>query len=174
MQRVLVVGITGSGKTRVARELSRLLDLPFFELDGLHFGPQWTTRPTFVADVTRIVETPSWIFDSYGYVQVRELLWARADTVVWLDYPRRVVMPRILRRSVRRTLFREPIFNGNRETVRAWFASDHPARWAWSQFAQRRVDISALCADPRFQQTEVLRFHSPKETRMWLAGLASD
>ncbi len=78
-------------------------------------------------DVLRITAEPRWVIDSLGYPEVRDLMWDRADTVIWLDYPKRVVLPRVLRRSVRRTVTREPLFGGNRETWTGWLSREHPS-----------------------------------------------
>ncbi|PJN03282.1 adenylate kinase [Streptomyces sp. CB01201] len=172
MRRVLVVGSTGAGKSTLARALGERLDLPYHEVDALHFaGPGWAEDPRFATRVAEIAATPAWVLDSYGTPEVRPLLWERADTVLWLDYPRRVVMPRVLRRSLRRTVLRERIFHGNRETLTEWFRPDHPARWAWSQYASRRAALAALTTDPAFTPLHTLRFTAPRETRRWLSAL---
>src|SRR5579871_3055838 len=102
----------------MARALSRRRQIPFYEMDALAFdGPGWQENRHLRRDVARISDGPGWVFDSYGYPQVRDLLWTRADTIVWLDYPRPVVMRRVLRRSAARTLLRRRVFGGNVETL---------------------------------------------------------
>lgn len=172
MRRVLVAGSTGAGKTTMARRLAALLDIRFHEMDALAItGPGWQDNPRLAEDVSQISSGASWIFDSLGYPDVRDLLWTRADTVVWLDYPRPVVMRRVLRRSAARTLLRRRIFGGNVETLAGWFSADHPAWWAWSQYANRRADIAGRCADPRFAPLRVVRLATPREAGDWLAAL---
>ncbi|MEV0231216.1 hypothetical protein [Nonomuraea sp. NPDC050786] len=172
MQRILVVGISGAGKSTMARALSSQLAVPYHEMDALYFaGPGWAVNERFPAQVAEIARARAWVFDSYGYPEVRDLLWERADTVVWLDYPRRVIMPRILRRSLRRTLLRESIFNGNRETVAEWFRRDHPAWWAWSQHAARRADIQQRIHDPRFAPLQVIRLTTVHSSASWLGSM---
>ncbi|MFG1878507.1 AAA family ATPase [Sphaerisporangium sp. NPDC049003] len=169
MERILVAGISGAGKTTMARALSARLRLPFYEMDSLHFaGPDWATNPDFHQQIAKIASTPGWVFDSFGYPEVRDLLWTRADTVVWLDYSRAVIMPRILRRSLLRTLRRERIFGGNVETWSDWLSREHPARWAWSQHAARRAEIGRRARDPRFEPLQVIRFASPRKADEWL------
>ena len=82
MQRVLVAGISGSGKTTFAREVAGRAGLPFHEMDALYHGPGWVPLETFADDVDRISRGDRWVFDSHGYEQVRDLVWSRADTVV--------------------------------------------------------------------------------------------
>jgi adenylate kinase family enzyme len=134
MRRILVTGSTGAGKSRMARAIARHLAIPFHEMDALAFaGPGWRENEHLVEDVSQVSSGPCWVFDSLGYPRVRDLLWSRADTVVWLDYSRAVVMRRVLRRSAARTLLRRRIFGGNIETLASWLSPDHPARWAWAR-----------------------------------------
>ncbi|MFE2283404.1 adenylate kinase [Streptomyces sp. NPDC059443] len=169
MRRVLVVGISGAGKSTLARELGRRLGLPYHEMDALHFaGPGWAVSPSYAADAARIAAGERWVLDSYGPEDVREPLWRRADTVVWLDHPRHVVMRRVLLRSLRRSLLRERLFGGNRERWREWLRADHPAWWAWSRYGARRAEIGLLAGDPRFAPLRVVRLRSPAAADAWL------
>ncbi|WP_275466406.1 adenylate kinase [Streptomyces noursei] len=171
MERILVVGVTGAGKTTLARALSGRLGLPYHEMDALYFnGPNWAVNDNVTEDVSRIADGPCWVIDSLGHPEVRDLLWDRADTVMWLDYPRRVIMPRVLRRSVRRTVTGEVLFGGNRETWTGWLSREHPAWWAWSQHGTRRREVSLRVRDPRFAPLATLRFGHPKDTAAWLAS----
>ena len=90
--------------------------------DALAFaGPGWQENDRLLEDVSRLTSAPGWVFDSLGYPRVRDVLWSRADTIVWLDFSRAVVMRRVLRRSAARTLLRRRIFGGNVETLASWF-----------------------------------------------------
>ena len=169
MRRILVTGITGAGKTTMARTVAGRLGIPFHEMDALALiGPGWQQNPRLVEDVTAMSSAPDWVFDSLGYPEVRDLLWTRADAIVWLDYPRRVAMARVLRRSAARTLLRRKVFGGNVETVGSWFSRDHPVRWAWAQHGARRAEIAERCE--RFGPLEVVRLRSPRAGREWLAA----
>lgn len=166
------MGSTGAGKSTLARALAGRLAIPCHEMDALAItGPGWQENPRLVEDVEHLTAGPCWIFDSFGRPQVRDLLWSRADTIVWLDYSRPVIMRRVLRRSAARTLLRRRIFAGNIETMAAWLTPDHPARWAWSQHAARRAEITSRCADPRFTPLDVIHLPTPHSARTWLATL---
>ncbi|MET9604207.1 AAA family ATPase [Streptomyces sp. NPDC006512] len=172
MKRILVTGISGAGKTTMARALAARLGLPFHEMDTLRYaGPGWAPNPGLHEELAAIAAGPRWVLDSVGPAGGRDPLWTRADTVVWLDYPRSVVMPRVLRRSVRRTLTRERIFGGNVESLADWFTADHPVRWAWSRHAARRAEIDGLTRDPRFAPLRTLRFRAPRQADRWLRTL---
>ena len=169
MRKILVAGITGAGKPTMARALAGRLAVPFHEMDALAFsGPGWRENPHLLREIERITAGPRWVFDSLGYPQVRDLMWSRADAIVWLDFSRAVVMQRVLRRSAVRTLLRTRVFSGNRETLAAWFRPDHPAWWAWAQYVSRRAEIAERCADARFAPLEVVHLRTPRAAERWL------
>jgi adenylate kinase family enzyme len=141
MDRVLVAGSTGAGKTTLARALSAGFGMPHYELDALHHGPGWVKRPEFEADVERFSRQPRWVAEDQYHRLLGDLLWQRADTVVWLDLPRHVVMSRVIRRSAARALTRRELWNGNRESWRDWLRADHPIRWSWSRFHHKRAQV---------------------------------
>ena len=173
MQRILVGGITGVGKTTFARSLSRRLGLPYHDMDAMYHGPNWQPISSFDADVAQIVATPRWIFDSDGYRSVRDLMWGRADAVIWLDFSRTVVMSRVLRRSALRALGHEPIFNGNVETFRDWLDPEHPVQWAWTQYAHRRQAMLRRFADPSYAQVRRICIRKPQAADEWLANVSA-
>lgn len=122
MKRIVVVGTTGTGKTTMAQRLADRLRLPHVELDALHWGPNWTEAPReiFRARVTGALHGDAWVVDG-NYGKVRDLVWSRADTVIWLDYPLWLILWRLASRTTRRVIARETLWNGNRETLRGAF-----------------------------------------------------
>ena len=161
-------GITGSGKTTFARELAQRLDLPYHEMDALFHGPDWTPIPTFVEDVRGVAAEDAWVLDSQGYRQVRDLLWARADAAVWLDFSRSVVLRRVLARSAARAWDRQELFNGNTESFRDWFDPEHPVQWSMRAYAARRADLERRFADPLYAGMHKVRLRRPAAARWWL------
>ena len=98
-RRVLVTGCSGSGKTTLAAALAVRLGIPHQELDALFHGSGWVPRPTFVAEVTALAATESWVVE-WQYEQVRSLLLTRADLLVWLDLSGTRVFAQLLSRTV--------------------------------------------------------------------------
>jgi adenylate kinase family enzyme len=165
MRRVLVVGMSGAGKTTAARQVAGKLGLPFHEMDVLALGPDWSQAPDLIDQVKKITAGPAWIFDSWGYPAVRDLMWQSADTILWLDYPARLVMPRLIRRSALRTATRAELFGGNRETLREWLRPQHPVWSAAATFSQRREYLFDRTS--RSAHCRTVRFTSPHEFEHW-------
>ncbi len=123
-RRLIVLGTSGSGKTTLAKTLATLIDAPCVELDALNWGPNWTAADTatFRAQVAAATAGERWVVDG-GYTSVRDLLWPRADAIIWLDYPIGVNLWRLFWRVCRRIRSKEELWNGNRESFRANFLS---------------------------------------------------
>ena len=120
MERVSVVGCSGAGKTTLGRRLAGILDVPFVELDGLVHQPGWTSCPrtSSAAEVRRSCAGDRWVVDGNYHSMVQDLVWDRADTVVWLDLPRWRVTGRVVSRTLRRVVTRQELWKGNREQLR--------------------------------------------------------
>lgn len=177
MRRVSVVGTSGSGKSTLARELAAILGVPHLELDAVHHQPGWQPLPTdeFRRIVAAKTAADGWVIDG-NYGRVRDLVWARADTVAWLDLPRRTVMRRLVWRTLRRVAGRQELWNGNRERWRNFFSWD-PGQsvisWAWHKHAADRVKYAAAAADPANAHLRFVRLASRRDATRFLAGARS-
>lgn len=168
-ERVLVGGTSGSGKTTLARRIADLIGAPHAELDALHHGPGWTVRPSFNANVASLAAHRTWVTE-YQYVTARPLLLSRCDLLVYLLLPRSLVMARVLRRTIHRSLRREVLWNGNIELpLRTIFTDrDHVVRWAWRTHGSNAERIAELQATRPEVPVVVLR--SGRHVTRWLDG----
>jgi hypothetical protein len=101
-------------------------------------------------------------------------IWERADTVVWLDYPRGVVMRRVIRRTARRLITREELWNGNREPLLGALRADPRANivlWAWTHYAEIVERYESAMADERYRHLRFVRLRGHAEATDWLASL---
>lgn len=164
-----MVGISGAGKTTIARELARRHGVPHVEGDSIAHGPNWEFRsPKEIARRTaEATAGEGWVIDA-DYADAREVTWPRANAVVWLDYPRWVSTGRVIRRSVARAVTRRELWNGNRERWTGWHRASHPIRWSWQQHANRRAFLEERMADPRWAHLHWVRLRTPKQARDWL------
>jgi adenylate kinase family enzyme len=123
-ERVAVIGTSCSGKSTLAAALAAELDAPHIELDAHYWGPNWTPidGAQFRQRIDEQTSQPRWVCDG-NYSVIRDLVWRRADTIVWLNYSFPVVFGRALRRTISRCITRSTIFSGNRESFRMSFLS---------------------------------------------------
>ena len=164
-----VNGTSGSGKSTLARRLGETLDLPYTEMDSLFHGPGWTPNPAFVAVVDAITSGPRWVCE-YQYDSARTLVAARADLLVWLDPPTPLVMWRVARRTIGRSIRREELWNGNQEPPLREFFTDpeHVVRYAWS--TRRRAEERARCLLTSHIRLPVVHLRSAREVERWVDG----
>jgi adenylate kinase family enzyme len=175
MQRVSVVGNAGAGKSRFAQRLAAQLGAPWVELDAIHHLADWEPidPATFHAAVDKIASTNTWVIDgNYRSVVVDGPVWRRADTVVWLDLPRRTVMRQLTLRSLRRVVRHEQLWNGNQESVRtllAWDPHLSLIRWAWTQHGKYRGRFASAMASEELSHLQFVRVRSRREAEAFLA-----
>lgn len=169
---MVVYGPSGSGKTTLGRSLAERLRVPFVELDAVfHARPGWQdlSRDEFRAAVTDLLDEhcDGWVFDG-NYDHVRDLLLPRADSVVWLRLPFRIVYARLAWRTLSRAVVNAELWNGNRESLRQAFLSrDSMLLWgltAWRP--HHRAMARALATLPHGPVHEL---RSPREVRELLA-----
>jgi adenylate kinase family enzyme len=179
VKRVSVVGNAGSGKSRLAERIARIIRAPYVELDAIHHLAGWEAidPDEFLARVTALSATDAWVIDgNYRTVVVDGPVWQRADTIVWLDLPRRTVMRQVTARSLRRAVRGEELWNGNREPVRnlwAWNPDKSVIRWSWTQHAKYQERFGAAMLSPALGHVDFVRIRSHAESERWLSAVST-
>jgi len=163
VERVVVIGCAGSGKSTLARRLAARTGLPLVERDALGA----LGSPDYLAAITRMAAGPRWILDAAPYY-ADELVYAAADTIVFLDYPKPVVLWRAARRTLRVEVLRRPAGAHRPQGWAALRDPEHALRWAWISHADRRREGLDLMARPGLAGTQILRFARPAAARRWL------
>ncbi|WP_435173809.1 AAA family ATPase [Gordonia hongkongensis] len=169
-RRIAVAGVSGVGKTTTARRIAGIIDAPHIEIDALHHGPGWTRRPEFLDDVRTFLARDAWVTE-WQYGDARPLIAANSDLFVWLDLPYwTTTFPRVVRRTLRRRVHREVLWNGNIEPPLRTVLTDpeHIIRWSVSH---RNTYAEAV---PRLRESHpelpIVRLRSQAEVDDWLAG----
>ena len=171
--RVVVIGTSCVGKTTFAQALARVLNFPHVELDSLHWQPNWIPRPPeeFRALTAEALAKDCWITDG-NYGAVRDLVWSRATTVIWLNYVFPLVLWRALTRTFRRVLTQEELYSGNRESLRmAFFSRESILWWVITTFHRRRRQYRRLFDTATTPRLAYVEFRSPAEARNFLRGI---
>ena len=173
LTRVAVVGSTNSGKTTFGTALGQRLDIPFVELDALNWGPNWQERDTetFQRLIAERTAGERWVTDG-NYSKARELIWNRATTLFWLNYPIYVNLYRLLKRTTGRIITREIIFSGNVETLRnSFFSRDALLWWLLASHKARRQRYGALFESGHYENAKVVIFTHPRQANDFLDAL---
>jgi energy-coupling factor transporter ATP-binding protein EcfA2 len=169
MQRIAIIGSTGSGKSTLARALAERLAIPHTELDNLHWLPGWQelSDERFRPLVDVATSQPEWVIDG-GYSVVRDLVWGRADTIIWLNYSPLRTTWQLLRRTVLRNVRGDLCCNGNRESLKRSLGPDSIMLWLLKSYGMNRRNFPAALA--RYPSATQLVFSTPKQTAKWLAA----
>jgi adenylate kinase family enzyme len=162
----IIASASGNGKTTLGRELARRMGVEFVELDALVHQKGWVeiSDAELRRQLEPILRRDAWVIDGTYTHKIGTLVLDAADTVVWLDLPLRIWLPRVVRRSYRRIRGNELIFNDNRETWRNLFVGrESLLGYSLRTHFQRRRTW------PReFARYPVTRLRTPAEVDAWL------
>ena len=162
MRRILIVGPCGAGKSTLAAQLGPILGLPVFHMDQLNWQPGWveSSKDEIREKLAVITAIESWIIDgTYGGTLAPRL--ERADTVLYLDYPIRLCIARLLKR----------IWTW-RGKARPDMTEDCPERFElgfflyvlrWNSGPKHRLETAL-----KGHKAKVIRFHDPIQLKRWL------
>lgn len=172
-ERILILGRTGSGKTTLAREVAAALEVPHVELDSLYFERDLSTVPLPVLRerTSAAIAGDRWVTDGNKRA-VRDLVWPRADTIVWLDYPAYVSLWRLAKRVRTRTssLSAQAAESGRRADVpKQMLTAAKGVLTALRSHRGQRREYPRLFAQPENRHLAVARLRSPRATRRWTA-----
>jgi adenylate kinase family enzyme len=174
-RRVIVLGVTGSGKTTAGKRIAAALNAKHIELDALWWGPEWTpSEPDdFRARLTATIDgVDTWVTDGGYASHVWDITWVKADAALWLDYPLPLIMSRLFRRTTGRLIRREELWNGNTENFRSQFLSrDSLFSWAVQTHRKYRKSYPEHFARPELRNLWVARCTSPAQAEKWIRRL---
>ncbi len=153
MQRILVIGSGGAGKSTFAARLADISGLPLIHLDREYWRPGWVETPEdeWATKVDRLVGKDAWIIDgNYGGTMHHRL--KACDTVIFLDIPRPICLQRVVRRRIRfQGRSRADMTNGCPERLTWAFV-----RWIWRYPQNRRPTILQRLSQLRPDQRSVV------------------
>lgn len=171
-KRIVVIGTTSSGKSTLANSLAKKIGADCIDLDYLHWEPNWTEAPdeVFRERVEKAVSVESWVVAG-NYHVVRDLIWPKAQVIIWLDYPFQVVFWRLLKRTTKRVLFKEKLFSDNVEnfwTQIQFWSQDSLFNWLFKTYWRRKRETPLLLSQPENGHLKLIHLKTPKEADEFL------
>ena len=169
---IIIIGTTSSGKSTLADRLAEKINAEFIDLDSLHWESNWVEAPDeiFRERVKAATNSQDWVVAG-NYHVVRDIIWPRADVVIWLDYPFRIVFWRLLTRTIRRVVTKEKLFSGNVENgwthLKLW-SQESLFHWLFKTYWRRKREYPGLFELPENAHLKVIHFKHPKEAEEWL------
>ncbi len=172
MNKIIVVGVTGSGKSTVSKKLSQKLGLPYIQLDFLFWKPDWeqSQDEEFFEKIQKALDQKSgWVIDG-NYGRTNHLTWKEADTVVWIDLPFWLVFYQSLSRTLMRALTMKELWEGtgNRESFFRMFSKDSILLWLFKTYSSTNARYEARMSDPAYQHLRFYRLRSRREVNRFL------
>ncbi len=175
-KRMVVIGVTSSGKSTLAKRLADKLSLDFIELDALYWEPNWKEAESeiFRARVEAATQSECWALAG-NYKEVRNIVWPRAEAVIWLDYPFWTIFWQLTRRTFTRWWARELLWGTNRENLWMHFklwSDESLFHWLLITYKRRKREYPIQFGLPQHAHLKILRFTSPKETDEWIRSIS--
>lgn len=174
---IVVIGVTGSGKTTLARKIAARTNRVHIDLDDCHWSPGWVSADADefkarIAVAIKNAQPKEWVIAG-NYSKARDFVWGQTQTIVALDYSFPISFWRIFSRSIKRIVTREKVCNGNVETfAKTFMDKDSILLWFFQTFYKRRRALQALIDTPgEYAHLRIIRMTNPKMTEQWLNTL---
>jgi len=168
LKRIVVVGNSGAGKSTLAKELASRLQLLYIASDSYYWEKGWMpTEATIVRQrIVKAVAGDFWVIDG-NCIAERDVVWSKADTIIWLDYPLLLILWRVCRRNLQWVATQEQTWSGNSMTFgRAVSGIRHSLK----TYKQKQATYPGYLAE--FPHLKVVHILAPEQMKRWLAQIA--
>lgn len=175
LQRINIIGTSGSGKTTFAKHLSNKLNHQYIEMDSIFWKPNWTesTDQEFFQKLEISLAPKTWVLDG-NYQRTEKLKWKYVQTVIWIDYSYKRVMYQALKRAIKRIVTKQEIWpnTNNKETIyKTFFTKDSIIFWTLSTYHKNKKRYESLMKDPSYSHIHFVRLKNPKEAKSFLDSI---
>lgn len=172
MERINVVGTSGSGKTTFAKALAEQLNCPLIEMDALFWKANWTesSDEEFFAKLTQAVAPDCWVLDG-NYHRSAPIKWREVDTIIWLDLSFIRTIWQALKRAIARARSGEELWSGtgNCESWRMLFSRDSIILWTIRNYRSNKRRYKAIMSDPTYDHIQFVHLTTPAMCQQFLS-----
>lgn len=168
-KRTIIFGSTGIGKTTMVKQIADAFSLPVIDIDTLRreAGKSASPEETFLHLVSESVKSDIWVIDG-SYTSAQDIVWPRAEAIVWLDFSFWVSLSRLIKRSLYRIFIRKK----SEKPVKGRYqpAGERTSNYLRAIFTgrQRRKRYFATLYSSKYAHLHVIRLSSPEDAAMWL------
>lgn len=172
MKKTFIIGAAGSGKSTLAKQIASTTRTKYLELDSVYHQENW--EPIEKAEFRRIVDRATledaWVIDGNYLSVLGEDIWKRADAVIWLDRPFRIVLYRLVKRTLKRSLSRQELWNGNTESLSTnFFTKDSVIYFMINNWKTKKKKYSAIFGDSKkLPGVQLIRLKNDRDVEMFL------
>jgi len=172
VQKVNVIGTTGSGKSTFSELLANKIDCPYIQMDQLFWKPDWveSTDDEFISKVKNAVSGRSWVLDG-NYSRTNDIKWENVDTIIWLDYSYTRTLLQLFMRTVTRTLSKQELWpgTGNKESFgRSFMSRTSIFLWFFKSYKNNRMRYLKLMDSSGLKDVKFIRLRNPKEADQFI------
>jgi adenylate kinase family enzyme len=174
LQKVNIIGTSGSGKSYFARTLASVLQIEYIEMDHLYWLDDWIGKSdeVFFDTLDKTLSQNSWILDG-NYARTESIKWKEVETVIWLHYPFHFVFWRIFKRSIYRIISRKSMWNtNNKESLKlSFFDKESIIWWMITTYYPNRKRNYAAMNNSKHSHIQFLELKSQKETDSFIKNV---
>lgn len=175
LQRINVIGTSGSGKSTFSKTLASKLNLPYIEMDSLYWKDDWrfASDEELMENVRLATKGDRWLLDG-NYNRTQPIKWKNVQTIIWLDYPFHLVFYRVLNRSIARLFDGKPLWGtNNRESFKKSFLSKESIiYWMWTSYPNMKKRYTKVF-EKNTKNWQLIRLTSPSAANDFLNNLDS-
>lgn len=170
MKRIVILGVSCSGKSTLSEKLSRKLNSQNIDLDEIYWKPGWieSSKEEFWENVNAELRSSTWVVAG-NYRSVQPLTIEMADTIIWLDYPKHLVFKRAIVRSLNRIFSKESCCNGNYESfTRTFLSKKSILLWVYNDYDRKRIRYYEMIDSGAFKGKRFIHLRSQHETDQFI------